>query len=118
MDLLEDETPTGGPDFHLAADVFADLFGRALNQNLACVATAAPEGKPGAKVTFQAGRFHTPAIDLYRINRIQPGADEVRQQLPDATAAVEHDFEMRGALFDHFPHETLTGLEELAVHHG
>ena len=76
MDLLEDVAAVRAPDVHKPPHVVAHLRRRAVEDHVACVAAAAPEGEPAAEIALQALRFHPAAGDLHRVDRIEPGGDE------------------------------------------
>jgi hypothetical protein len=67
------------------------------------------------KSRFQRFRVHSPATDLYRIDGVEPGFDQVGQQRPDRAATVEH-YLHAGELAGARPHGLMAGLEELPVH--
>ena len=66
VDLLKDETAAGREDRNLPADVLADFVGRAVREDEAGVAAAAPKREPVAEIALQPGRVHAGASDLHR----------------------------------------------------
>ena len=71
-----------------------------LDQHVAGVAAAAPEGELAAEVAFEAGGLHAAAGDLHRVDGVQPGVNQAGQQFAHAAAAVQHDLQVRRALLD------------------
>src|ERR1035441_4016873 len=76
------------------------------------------EPQPVPEVALEAGRVHSPAGNLHRVDRLQARINQARQQLPHAAAAMQHDLEVRRPLLDDLPHRALPGLEVLAIHRG
>ena len=63
-------------------DVLGDFLWRAVRQQPLGVAAPAPEGDVLAEVALQTLRLHALAADLHRIDGVEAGFDEVRQQEP------------------------------------
>ena len=92
--------PPGCQTCDLPAHVLADLRRGAVDQHVARIAAAAPEGEPAAEVALQARGVHAAAGDLHGVDGIQPGVDQAGQQFAHAAAAVQHDLQVRRALLD------------------
>lgn len=117
MDLLEHESSAGPQDTHLLRDMAPDFFRGAMGEDIPSVAAASPEGDVTAEITLEARGFHAPGVDLHRIYSLQAGVDEVRQELPHSSAAVQHDLDFSQFLGP-APEERVEGLVETAVHLG
>ena len=115
MHLLKDKPASLFEDGDLFTNVLLDFLRASLRQDGLCVATAPPEDHLAAKFSFQIANIHSFAAYLNRIDRIQPGVNQVGEKLPDSSTAMEHDFDV-GDLLRSRPHELVPRLEELTIH--
>jgi len=74
---LENITATGRQDFQLPQHVFADLFRAPERKDVPRVAPATPEGQIPPEIPLEPGGIHLCTSDLHRVDRIQPGIDQV-----------------------------------------
>ncbi len=89
---------------------------RALRQDALGVAAAAPEGQVAAELALEPDRVHAAGARLHGIDDLDPGLDEVGQDVDDRAAGMKED--VHAATADALVDDLLPGLEDLAVEAG
>src|SRR5262249_22972512 len=97
--LLENEAAPRSPDINVAANVLAHLRRRTLDEYIPSVASPTPKSESIAKVSLESRGIHPATSDLDRVDGVEPGFDEVREQFTHSTATMQLDPQVRHALF-------------------
>ena len=87
--LIEHETGIFAEDAGQKAHVLTHLFGRLEAENLLRVAAAAPEADLVAVAILERIRLHVVCGDLHRIQHVDAGLDEIRDERLDGSAGVQ-----------------------------
>src|ERR1019366_4095175 len=100
VDGVEHEPPAGGDDVDPLPALPVDLLGGAEGQGVLRVDAAAPEGDVAAELLLEPRRIHLGGGALHRVEDVEAGGYEVRDQGIDVAAGMDERLPGRTAVDD------------------